>query len=117
MSSSLWDKVVFQLEKELSSHNFNTWINPIKYESIDNFTVNLMVPNKFFSDWLKDNYKQKVEEILTNLTNKKMTVNIKISNIKIKYEYKEDPIKIESFYNKVISNNTLNDKYTFESFV
>ncbi len=117
MPSTLWDKVVLRLEKELNSHNFNTWINPIKYEVMEDQILTVSVPNKFFSDWIKDNYKSKIEEIIKTIINKKITVNINVSNIKLKVESKEEPTIIKFTQNKKISNNTLNSKYTFDSFV
>jgi len=117
MSSTLWDKVILRLEKELTEHNFNTWINPIQFESIDDLFLRISVPNKFFSDWIKDNYKSKIEEILRILTNNKISVIIDVSNVKLKYESKEEPVKTENFEKRIIANNTLNNKYTFDSFV
>ncbi len=117
MPSTLWDKVVLRLEKELNSHNFNTWINPIKYEVMEDQTLTVSVPNKFFSDWIKDNYKTKIEEIIKTIINKKITININVSNIKLKVENKEEPVLIKFTQNKKISNNTLNSNYTFDSFV
>ncbi len=117
MAVSLWDKVIIQLKEELNNHNFNTWINPIQFESIEGNIINLLVPNKFFSDWIKDNYKSRIEEIINKISTKKISVNIKISNIKVKNEIKNIYIEEEVEEKKVITNNTLNSKYTFESFV
>ncbi len=117
MAISLWDKVIIQLEKELNSHNFNTWINPIKYESTEDNIINIQVPNKFFSDWIKDNYKSRIEEIVNKLTAKKLSIKITISNIKIKQDVYEELDKKEIVKNIRFTNNTLNSKYTFDSFV
>lgn len=119
MPLALWDKVVVQLEKELNSHNYNTWINPIQYESMDDNYLTIVAPNKFFSDWIKDNYKSKIEEIIKSLINKKITVNIKVSNVKLKIESKDEISKTEINETEIqqITNNTLNNKYTFDSFV
>lgn len=122
MSSTLWDKVALQLEKELNSHNFNTWINPIQYESLEDSILKLSVPNKFFSDWIKDNYKSKIEEKLGNITSEKVKLVITVSNKRLIIESKElaskeEPLNIEIFRNKQITNNNLNKNYTFDSFV
>lgn len=120
MSARLWEKVVNQLEKDLTNHNFNTWINPIKFDSADEQNLSILVPNKFFSDWIKDNYKEKIEEIVRSLLNKKINLKIKISNIKLNTKIENiekinDEIKIENTANN--KNTTLNNKYTFDSFV
>ena len=118
MSRTVWDQIVQQLENELSSHNFNTWINPIRYESIDKQILTVSVPNKFFSDWIKDNYKSKIEEKFRLLTKDTINLKINISNQKINIESKTKEPKKEQISPKTESvNNTLNEKYTFESFV
>lgn len=118
MTVSVWNKVISQLEKELNAHNFKTWIKPIEFESVNDQILNLVVPNKFFSDWIKDNYKARIEEIINSLINKKINVKINISNTKIikHEEVIKKEIKEEEIFKKS-SNSTLNNKYTFDSFV
>ena len=44
------------IQEKVSKQNFDTWIKPIKIVAMEDKCVQLAVPNKFFKDWLMDNY-------------------------------------------------------------
>jgi len=52
----LWEKGTKIIKEKVSHQNFETWISPIKIISIKEKAVTLSVPNKFFKDWLTENY-------------------------------------------------------------
>ena len=51
----LWEDTLKQLELNLSSQHFTTWIKPLKLIKIDQGDVFLEVPNRFILDWVKEN--------------------------------------------------------------
>lgn len=51
-----WDKSIEIIKEKVSPQNFETWIKPIKIASIGNNNISLSVPNKFFRDWVIENY-------------------------------------------------------------
>ncbi|MGV8057758.1 MAG: DnaA N-terminal domain-containing protein [Smithellaceae bacterium] len=53
---TVWDKANKVIQDKLSKQNFDTWIKPIKIIAMEDKCVRLAVPNKFFKDWLLDNY-------------------------------------------------------------
>ena len=63
MQSNKWSKILEILEKETSQQNFSTWLKPIKFKNIDSTNINIAVNNKFFSDWIRENYKERIERI------------------------------------------------------
>ncbi len=66
ISSSLWKQCVDKLEDELSEQQLNTWIRPL--HAIENQdTVRLLAPNRFVLDWVKDNFFQRINELITVL--------------------------------------------------
>ena len=52
----LWDKALKILKEKVSQQNFETWIRPIRIATMDGDQVHLRVPNRFFRDWLVENY-------------------------------------------------------------
>ena len=52
----LWDKTVKIIKETVSQQNFETWIRPIRISLMDGDQVHLSVPNRFFRDWLVENY-------------------------------------------------------------
>jgi chromosomal replication initiator protein len=52
----LWDKTVKIIKETVSQQNFETWIRPIRISHMEGDQVHLSVPNRFFRDWLVENY-------------------------------------------------------------
>lgn len=67
MPLELWQKCIDLLQDELSSQQFNTWIRPLKVMG-DEQDLCLLAPNRFVSDWVKEKFLPRVEEILDELT-------------------------------------------------
>ncbi len=52
---NLWQRCLNHLEAELPSQQFNTWIRPL-HAIQDSERIQLLAPNKFVLDWVKNNY-------------------------------------------------------------
>ena len=52
----LWEKTVKIIKEKVSQQNFETWIRPIRITLLEGSQVHLSVPNRFFRDWLVENY-------------------------------------------------------------
>ncbi|MBT6275546.1 MAG: chromosomal replication initiator protein DnaA [Chromatiales bacterium] len=63
MSAELWDKCLGQLEGELSSQQFNTWIRPLQ-ALVDGDIVRLLAPNHFVRDWVLKNFAVRIGELI-----------------------------------------------------
>jgi chromosomal replication initiator protein len=63
---SFWDKTSKIIQEKISKQNFDTWIKPIKIVAMEDKCVQLAVPNKFFKDWLLDNYASTIKQSLQN---------------------------------------------------
>ncbi|MFQ3229035.1 chromosomal replication initiator protein DnaA [Reinekea sp.] len=65
MHESLWQQCLEQLQNELPSHQFNTWLRPLTLSDSATFTV--MAPNRFIANWVRDKYIQRIQTILETL--------------------------------------------------
>ena len=63
---AIWDKTAKFIQEKISKQNFDTWIKPIKIIAMEDQHVQLAVPNKFFKDWLLDNYTSTIKQSLQN---------------------------------------------------
>jgi len=52
----LWGESIKIMKERISQQNYETWIKPIRFVSLEDSNVVLGVPNKFFKDWLVENY-------------------------------------------------------------
>lgn len=58
----LWEKTVKIIKEQVSQQNFDTWIRPVRITALDADRVRLAVPNRFFRDWLIENYLDLIRE-------------------------------------------------------
>lgn len=84
MERQLWQKTLERLQEALSPQLFSTWIKPIEFSGAENTTIVLKVPNRFFLDWIKDNYLSQIEHIFSSISAVDYRVELKISDQKAK---------------------------------
>jgi chromosomal replication initiator protein len=73
---SIWQNCLISLRAELTAQQFNTWIKPLKARSTRDDTLLLLTPNRFVLEWVKDNFQQRIYELIQHHSPDK---NIKIA--------------------------------------
>ncbi|HEX7027223.1 MAG TPA: chromosomal replication initiator protein DnaA [Gammaproteobacteria bacterium] len=66
MSATLWSRCLEKLEGELSEQQLNTWIRPLQAR-VDNGTLRLLAPNRYVLDWVKDNFFDRINQVVVQL--------------------------------------------------
>ena len=67
MDPVVWPKCLKQLEAELTSQQYNTWIRPLHVvENASN--LELLAPNKFVRDWINEKYSARIQSLLEELS-------------------------------------------------
>lgn len=54
----LWEETQNSLRKQLSEENYDTWLAPVRCDGIEEDTLKLRIPNRFYADWLSVHYQQ-----------------------------------------------------------
>jgi chromosomal replication initiator protein len=120
---AVWDKTAKIIQEKLSKQNFDTWIKPIKIIAMEDECVQLMVPNKFFKDWLLDNYFSTIKQSLQHVVGIDVDIEFILSQSKEKSpdSVSMPPIQPKSasssMANKGKNYSFLNNHYTFDRFV
>ena len=119
---SIWDKAAKIIQEKLSKQNFDTWIKPIKIVAMEDKCIQLAVPNKFFKDWLCENYLSMIKHSLQNVVG----IDIDVEFVLTKDKEKKTDAAHQPEHTKVTTTATvlrgknisfLNNNYTFERFV
>jgi len=63
----IWQKCLNIIKDKVSQQNFDTWIKPIRIASLQDNSVVLSVPNRFFKDWLEENYTTLIKDAFSFL--------------------------------------------------
>jgi len=121
VASKVWQKCLNELQKELSSQQFNTWIKPLQVSDEDGHLL-LLAPNKYILDTLTSQYLTRIKVLLQESGT--ISVELRIGSQRIQQEINRVPVshkkisansfvKRENFYPLL----ELNKSFTFDSFV
>ncbi len=121
----IWDKCLFEIRGEVDDRTFKTWFLPIKPVGIDNKTITIRVPNKFFYEWIEDNYIGLVGKALFKQLGEGFSLQYQIvvedhkdieGNLKTNLENK---LKGNEYF-KIFEqdfNTSVNKNYNFDNFI
>jgi len=118
---AFWDKTSKFIQEKISKQNFDTWIKPIKIVAMEDKCVQLAVPNKFFKDWLLDNYASTIKQSLQHAAGIDVDIDFVLSKNK-----DQEPAAKHAAHSKNTSAapinrgknfSFLNDNYNFDRFV
>jgi len=119
----IWEKTISKIKEKVSQQNFETWITPIRIVSKEEGNVQLAVPNKFFRDWVVDNYFTVIKNCLYEVTDVEMNISFVINQ-----ESGKNPFSIDTAAKKkeaslpkkgqrIQPHPSLNPNYSFDRFV
>jgi chromosomal replication initiator protein len=119
-AEELWKKVVQNLQQQLSPESFNLWVQPLKPVSFNNNIFTVLVPNKYFSDWLKSHQKTNIEKIISTELQTAVTLEFQelqdLTSILKKVEDIQEPTSVAQPAKSPTDDNC-NLRYTFDRFV
>ena len=113
----LWQNVLRTIKEKVNPQSFETWIKPIKPVSISDNEVTVQVPNRFFQDWIQDNYVSLIKTCLFEETQQHFSIRFAFSPQK-KHILSSDEDQIARARASPLGHRSpFSAKYTFDSFV
>lgn len=113
----LWDSIQQEIKEFVSEGVYELWFRPIKIMNIKDNVVYLEVPNRFYKEWIEDNYPNLLEEKIRNSFGSEYLIKFRMQE-KPDTETKKIDNKKESRRQRLASKGIqLNPKYTFDNFV
>ena len=138
-SRTIWDQTLGLLKENINRQTYQTWLEPIRFIEINEKSIILGVPNKFFKNWVEEHYSDVIRNSLEKICNKKPSLEFVImpdDSSGYKEGGREDARAIKEkttevapeepkkhifpfFFKKPLPSeeSRLNPKYTFDSFV
>jgi len=120
-----WEKSLQLMKEKVSQQNFETWIRPIRLVLIEEETISLAVPNRFFKDWLLENYFPLIQETISSVIGRSVNIQFVVGQAKEKtpspakkHDHKktgEDKTVEKPL--KTMIHPSLNPQYSFDRFV
>lgn len=96
---------------------FELWFKPMKALSMKDKVLTIEIPNRFFREWIEDNYPSLITEVYEGILGYPVTVKFRISEKEDAALRKLDT-RMENRKNRLASRGIyLSPKYTFDTFV
>lgn len=67
----IWKDSLVLIEKGTNKQSFDTWIGPLQLRSFDEGEAVVLIPNRFFEEWLREHYYGTLCEALAKVTGRK----------------------------------------------
>ena len=113
---ALWSQAVAQLRAEIGDELSELWLKPVEVLRLDNGILQVKVPNKFFSNFIKEHYQKRLAAVLRELVGSPIDLDYEVSKDLRTVMPASDPVP-EASPQSDFPLSELNPRYTFSSFV
>lgn len=116
----MWNKVLADVGEKISQKAFDIWLKPIRLLNLSESQIELEVPNKFFKDWISENYQNLIRDSFFHLTGRQYTVHFLIKEVFEEKTQKAKAAERSSAPRQVrhtLKEDGLNPNYTFDDYV
>ena len=73
-ATKIWDEALTLLKAKVHEQSFNTWLRPTRGRSLSNGQFLVEVPNPFYAEWLGEHYSRLIEESVTDVLGRKVSL-------------------------------------------
>lgn len=114
----MWEKALSWIRDKLNEQVFEAWFSPVTLDELTADAITLRVPNKFFKEWLSNNYIDLIQEAVFVEVGRKVEVKFIVSeNSSVNLSAPNPQTNSIPPRAPVANEVKLNPKYTFNSFV
>jgi chromosomal replication initiator protein len=115
-AAELWLQAMDRLRPEIGEENADLWLKPVEAVALDGGVLTLKVPNKFFSDGIKERYQKRLIAVFRELAESEIGLDFRIEKDLTRVLPSSDPVP-EASPQSDFALTDLNPRYTFENFV
>jgi chromosomal replication initiator protein len=113
----IWNNSLLKIEEKIGQNVVDLWFRPIKLSQVKEQQITVDIPNRFFKDWIEDNYPDIIAESIGSILGYAVTVRFKVAE-KPDPAVKKMDMRLENRRQKLANRGIyLNPKYTFQNFV
>jgi chromosomal replication initiator protein len=64
----IWTETMALLEKRVNRQSYDTWIKPLALDGVSDHEARILIPNRFFEEWLREHYYTQLREAVSEAT-------------------------------------------------
>ena len=111
----IWKAVLQYVHDKISPEDYQVWIKPLMLVSATEQFIEVEVPNKFFEDWLRENYLPLIKEALLHAVGTECEILFKLRKNPLPQNRMRRLSSIDTSHR--LADLKFNKKYTFDNFV
>lgn len=119
----IWKEALNLVKENISQQNFEIWIKPIRLAEIGEEEIKLSVPNRFFKEWIEENYLSLLKDSLKVSSGRTYELSLilfddhHLTNIGDERSLRSISSPTPKRELTLRTHPQLNEKYSFERFV
>ena len=114
---AIWEKAQKIISEKVGGHFYDLWFRPVELAQVKDGSAVLDIPNRFFKEWVEDNYPGLISDALKEITGESLKIKYRMSE-KLDAESRKLDNQLENRKTRLASRGIyLNPKYIFENFV
>lgn len=113
----IWSSALELIKVEMTEVSFNTWILPVRATLIKNSVIYLSVPNEIALKIISQRYKNLIRNCIIKASDSNYDISIAVDSNPVAEEEVAEATPLFQDNEEIITNSSLNPKYTFETFV
>jgi len=120
-TNAVWEEALAYIGAKVPKQVFDTWFVPVQLQHIEDSSARIVVPNKFFGEWLEKHYRSLLGEALAAAYGREAVDVAFVTSSRA--EARSEPVPAHTSANRGSQAGRqrrtahLNPKYTFTSFV
>ena len=117
-SPVVWPAILDSINKRVSRQQFATWFQNLQVHSYTPQELNLRVPNRFFKEWLAQNYQEVLTDSAYEVTGTRPAISFTVdASLQPKLDAASGPDVRDNLIVRRPRGLHINDHYTFNTFV
>jgi chromosomal replication initiator protein len=118
----IWEESLSLLAQKVNQKSFDVWLKALRILTLAEEHIEIEVPNKFFKDWLSENYSNLIKEALFQVTSRRYSIHFTIKNTSEEKEIKnKEDDKLSSNmvrnFKPALREDGVNPQFAFDAFV
>ncbi|MCG6551901.1 MAG: chromosomal replication initiator protein DnaA [Candidatus Magnetominusculus sp. LBB02] len=113
----MWKDCLDFIERKVGKSAYDLWFKPIKLIELKENNATLSVPNRFFREWIEDNYPRLISDAFEWAAKDIINVQFKIDQEPVADVIRKDSVEQTRKAKLAGKGIFLNPKYTFDTFV
>jgi chromosomal replication initiator protein len=121
----VWKTCLIKIKESVSMMTYNTWFLPIKPVELDNLTLKVQIPSRFFWEWIDEHFNALINRSITDVLGKEAKLTYVIAEDKVSVDNESyDSSRLIQPKNSTEKpkpkhnfESNLNPRYTFDNFI